>query len=197
MIHLRKGYSRTIIGLNIQALVQDGFPRATAIKTAFNAARMSYFAKYPKGALPVALAWPKSARLAEQYGPNGSPIEKNPVRELDMSDEERDEIAKEVQHNFAGRGRDLQRAAALYTDFTGHDDPQLDKVSVPSMPNVALAIGQVDGIMYTTVRDGRTEKYIHRFKKQSRPLLCSSPDGKQLIMIGGSYDFTDRGIVDA
>ncbi len=199
--HLRIGYSRTVIGLNINAMVNEGMPRNAAIRHAFNAARMSFFKKYPDGALPASLAFPKTRRVAKYYAPNGAPIDDtvraNPVRALDMSDAERDRIAQDVDQQFAGRGKKLRQAAALYTDFTGHEDPQLDKVSVPGMPDVALAIGQVDGIMYTTVRDGRTEKYIHRFKKQSQPLLCSSPDGKQLIMIGGSYDFTDRGIVDA
>ena len=50
--------------------------------------------------------------------------------------------------------------------------------------------------MYDTVRDGESEKYIHRFKKRSRPLLVSSSDGKSLHILGGEYEFTDRGIVD-
>lgn len=61
---------------------------------------------------------------------------------------------------------------------------------------VAFAIGQVDGILYTTVRDNEIESYIHKFKKSSRPLLASSFDGKQLYILGGGYTFTNRGIVD-
>ena len=36
-------------------------------------------------------------------------------------------------------------------------------------PEVALQVGKVDAIMYTTVRDGVTEHYKHDFKDSSRP----------------------------
>jgi len=62
--------------------------------------------------------------------------------------------------------------------------------------DVAFKIGECDGLLYTTVRDGVKESYIHKFKKKSRPLLVSSHDGKQLFLLGGRYDFTERGIVD-
>lgn len=62
--------------------------------------------------------------------------------------------------------------------------------------DVGLKVGHCDGILYTTVRDGKTEKYIHKFKRSSRPLLAASFDGKSLVLIGGSYQFTERGIVD-
>lgn len=64
------------------------------------------------------------------------------------------------------------------------------------VPDVGLKIGHLDGVLYTTVRDGKTEKYIHKFKRSSRPLLAVSFDGKNLIMLGGAYQFTERGIVD-
>ena len=62
--------------------------------------------------------------------------------------------------------------------------------------DTAFKIGQCDGILYTTVRDGRTEKYIHKFKKNSRPVLVSNFDGKSLGLVGGKYHFTERGIED-
>lgn len=62
--------------------------------------------------------------------------------------------------------------------------------------DTALLIGEMDGVLYTTIRDGKTESYIHKFSKKSRPQLAASFDGKQLYVIGGSYTFTDRGIVD-
>lgn len=75
-------------------------------------------------------------------------------------------------------------------------EPQhVDDYTVPDV-DVVLKIGHLDGILYTTVRDGKTEKYIHKFKKNSRPLLTSTFDGLQLVLIGGSYHFTARGIVD-
>ena len=52
------------------------------------------------------------------------------------------------------------------------------------------------GVLYTTVRDGKEEKYIHQFKAKDKPLLCVTPDGTQILLVGGAYDFTERGIVD-
>jgi hypothetical protein len=63
-------------------------------------------------------------------------------------------------------------------------------------PAVAVEIGDLGGVLYTTVRDGRTEKYVHKFRRDSRPVLAAGSDGKSLHVIGGEFEFTDRGIVD-
>lgn len=103
-----------------------------------------------------------------------------------------------------GRGRNpvppsskarLTAASSLYHEFSGHQADHVDEIRV-DFPDVALLIGECDGILYTTVRDGRTEKYVHHFKKKSRPLLAASHDGTQLLLLGGAYQFTDRGIED-
>lgn len=91
---------------------------------------------------------------------------------------------------------EFDRAAKLYADFTGHDAAPLARVKVPNHPAVALCIGFCDGILYSTVRDGVKEKYIHKFRASDRPVFAVSPDGKQLLLIGGAYTFTERGIVD-
>jgi len=64
------------------------------------------------------------------------------------------------------------------------------------VPKVGLEIGALDGVDYTTVRDGKTEKYRHTFKKSSRPTLVASHDGQSLHVLGGEYEFTERGIED-
>lgn len=89
----------------------------------------------------------------------------------------------------------LRQAAEKFRDFTGHDPEPIGRVNV-NMPKTAAVIGELEAVIYATVRDGKNERYIHRFKKSSRPLLCVSPDGKQLIIAGGSYVFTERGIED-
>ncbi len=93
------------------------------------------------------------------------------------------------------KDEELNDGLKLFSDFTGHDGEvfHLDK---PRMPKVMLVVGYCDGVLYTTVRDGKTEKYIHKFKAKARPLLCSSSDGQQLFIVGGQYNFTERGIVD-
>ena len=70
-------------------------------------------------------------------------------------------------------------------------------MNVPPLPKVAAVIGECDGVLYTTVRDGVTERYIHEFRKADKPLLCVSPDGRQILLVGGRYRFTEAGIVDA
>jgi len=92
--------------------------------------------------------------------------------------------------------RSVQKAVDLYQRFSGHDAEEIGRVEVPKFPSVAVAIGEIDGVLYTTMRDGVIEKYIHKFHKNDKPLFCVSPDGKQLLLIGGNYTFTERGIVD-
>jgi hypothetical protein len=90
-----------------------------------------------------------------------------------------------------------QKAALLFERFTGHDTTKPQVINVDPLPSAVAVIGECDGILYTTVRDGRKERYIHEFKAKDKPLLCISPDGRQILLIGGAYIFTERGIVDA
>lgn len=101
----------------------------------------------------------------------------------------------------AGKSRrpirsEVDRAADLVERFKGHDAEELGVFNVPDLPSTVAVIGECDGVLYTTVRDGRTEKYIHKFRAKDKPLLCVSPDGSQMLFIGGRYVFTERGIVD-
>lgn len=93
------------------------------------------------------------------------------------------------------RKNKLEDGLKLFNDFTGHNG-EVFKLDKPHVPEVMLVIGYCDGVLYTTVRDGETEKYIHKFAAKSRPLLCSSSDGKNLFILGGEYNFTECGIVD-
>ena len=85
-----------------------------------------------------------------------------------------------------------QKAVALYRAFHGHDPEYLDTVTVTEY-DVVCKIGDCLHIAYQTPEG---ERYIHRFKKACRPILAVSPDGKQLILLSGSYEFTELGIVD-
>ncbi len=192
---IKPGYSSKIVAENIRALVKAGQPFNQAIRLSYNSARKCYFYRYPQGLLPVRLAM-NGNRKAEHYTVTGAPIHRNPVDELDIPESEMASIRQDVKKQLSGKGADVRKAASLYTDFTGHDDPQLTKLKIPSMPKVALEVGLCDGILYTTIRDNKTEKYIHKFKSSSRPLLAASPDGKILLLLGGAFNFTDRGIVD-
>lgn len=87
----------------------------------------------------------------------------------------------------------INKAVKLFENFTGENPEYIDTVDLP-VDSVAMAIGHCDAVMYETVRDGKKEKYIHKFKKGARPVLAVSSDGKQLYILGGNYIFTDRGI---
>ena len=90
-----------------------------------------------------------------------------------------------------------RKAARLFKRFTGHDPVQVGKIAVPSMPSEGVAIGFILDIAYETVRNGKVERYRHTFSKHARPLLVVSPDGRQILMLGGAFRFTERGIVDS
>lgn len=83
----------------------------------------------------------------------------------------------------------------MYEAFSGHTADNVDVVNVPEMKE-GLTVGKCLGIMYTTVRDGVRENYLHEFKHSARPELVASYDGSQLGLIGGKFRFTDAGITD-
>lgn len=89
----------------------------------------------------------------------------------------------------------LEQASKLFEDFTGHEADEVEEHQI-DWPNVGLKIGHCDGVLYTTIRDGKKEHYIHEFKNECRPTLFSSFDGKKIGLIGGDYTFTERGITD-
>lgn len=95
----------------------------------------------------------------------------------------------------AQKKKKISLAVRLFKAFRGEQPEYVETVRVPEHDTLLL-IGECDGILYTTSRDGRLESYLHEFRKSSRPLLCSSFDGKQLYLLGGAYSFTEAGITD-
>jgi hypothetical protein len=55
---------------------------------------------------------------------------------------------------------------------------------------------KISAILYTTVRDSETERYIHTFNTKSRPTLALSHDGQNLVSAGGAFTFTKLGFED-
>lgn len=102
-----------------------------------------------------------------------------------------------VRDRADARRSQRARAARLFERFTGHDAEPIAEVTLPPHPSHVAVFGECLAITYTTVRDGVRENYIHRFRAADRPMLAASPDGRQLLLIGGNYDFTPLGIVDA
>jgi len=89
----------------------------------------------------------------------------------------------------------LKESRKRFKDFRGDTPGSIRPVKV-NVPKSAMTVGELAGVLYNTVRDGKREDYIHKFRKKSRPLLAASDDGSSLHIIGGRYEFTERGIVD-
>ena len=100
-----------------------------------------------------------------------------------------------MKRKMARHRREIAQAARLYVQFRGEEPEYVEAVRLTVSP-VMLLIGECDAVLYTTRREGHIEHYKHTFAKRSRPLLASSHDGKQLYLLGGSYNFTDAGIID-
>jgi hypothetical protein len=91
--------------------------------------------------------------------------------------------------------RDMHAAIALYESFREKKPKRLQVVNV-DIPTVVACIGHVEAIDYRTTHGKKLALYRHDFVPGSRPLLVVSPDGRCLMLLGGRFKFTDRGIVD-
>jgi hypothetical protein len=95
--------------------------------------------------------------------------------------------------------RGIEVAAQKLEDFSGHDATKIIKARV-SDQREGLVIGELRVIEYVTKREGingdRLTRWEHTFRKNSRPLLAVTKDGKQLHIVGGRYEFTEAGIED-
>lgn len=89
----------------------------------------------------------------------------------------------------------IKAAVRLYRDFREKEPKRLATIDF-RVPAAVMVIGYVDEICYTTTHGKKVVSYRHPFQEGSRPLLVASSNGKQLLLLGGRYKFTDRGIVD-
>jgi|SRR6187549_2979813 len=94
-----------------------------------------------------------------------------------------------------GNSAEIERAAQLFRGFR-EDEP--GKVSTLNFkaPRAAALIGDIDAIAYRTHHGGKLVKYLHEFTARARPQLLASADGTMLLIVGGNFTFTERGIVD-
>jgi hypothetical protein len=127
------------------------------------------------------LKFPSHKRLKIHYGTLKGSHKKKAVRKKNPHPRNINYKIKEAIENFE--------------KFTGHTPEFIDKNDLPKF-DVGFKVGMCDGVLYTTVRDGRTEQYIHKFKQRARPILASNYDGSFIALLGGHYKFTERGIVD-
>ena len=89
----------------------------------------------------------------------------------------------------------VRQAVALFESFRERRPTKLTTMRV-SVPKAVACMGHVEALDYRTTHAGKAALYTHKFAKGSRPLLCVSADGRQLLLIGGNFKWDERGIVD-
>lgn len=199
---LKRGYSRATVTANIRELMAANVRSGSqAVAIALSEARKAYRKRHARGPFPAHLALnvnPKSFK----FGPGASSITKKAHGGVVTQDKTPTYIVKSsgrkrgvINRNPLPKGRNYRKAVALYKDFTGHDPKFVDDWDV-TIPSTALQVGHVTGILYKTRMDGKMQEFMHEFTGKSRPILAASADGRQLLLLGGDYKFTERGIVD-
>lgn len=90
----------------------------------------------------------------------------------------------------------MTEAARRLSEFVGREIGEFVEVEANTDYDVGYVLGEIPEVHYIAERDGEVFHFNHEFKETSRPLLIVSYDGKQLMIAGGRYNVTDRGIVD-
>ena len=196
---MKRGYSDATIRANFAELRAKGHNRDAAMYGAMCAARASFFKAKPSGELPPRLA------LHQKYSPldydaDGQPVYRPTYADVKGrgGDTQYNPGRYAVGHSGGATRpprRELEQAATLYEAFTDQAPGAVRKLDVPDMPNAALAVGKVFGIMYSV--DATGERFHHEFKPHAQPLLLVAPDGRNVYVHGGAFTFTSRGFVDA
>jgi hypothetical protein len=122
-------------------------------------------------------ARPKASRTAARKAPAKRPARKP--------------AAKKAPAKRSSTAR-VRAAARLYQSFHEEAPRQVQRVAHRDVKE-AMALGRLDSVTYQTP-DGKL--YRHRFIGAARPILAASHDGRQLVVLGGRYRMTWRGIVD-
>lgn len=189
---LKDGYSYATVAENINLLCREGKSRPQASAIAYAHARVSYFNRHPDGALPEWIAYPHNKRLRQHYDGFGKSLIGVKGRAAFLDNPRIASSKHQLLNDYTKR--DIAAAKKLYRDFTGHDSASMRQVRIPSLPKAGLVFGQLVQVGYRSARDGQL--YRHTFSAKSRPLLIASSDGKQVLIFGGGFTFTDRGIED-
>jgi len=90
----------------------------------------------------------------------------------------------------------MREAAERLSEFIGREIGEFEEVQINTDYEVGYVLGEIPELHYIAERDGEVFQFHHEFKEASRPLLVVSFDGLQLMIAGGRYNVTDRGIVD-
>lgn len=91
--------------------------------------------------------------------------------------------------------KSIRLAARLYRSFREREPDRVASVRI-KLPKVAVVMGHLRRIDYDTTHGKREQPYKHFFRGSSRPLLCAGTSDGQLLIVGGRYRVTGRGIVN-
>lgn len=91
---------------------------------------------------------------------------------------------------------DIRKAEKHFSNFTGLTAENLTKAPYKA-PKVAMVIGRLHSVVYEATRldvvgyegENGPALYEHKFSRKNPPLLAVSPDGQQLVIVGGGYRF--------
>lgn len=172
---LANGYGYDVVRKNIREMLASGHPSNQATAAAKALARRCYFRRFPHGYLPRFLQYPIGRGNRADYNERGESLR--------------------IAQNPASL-RKISAAKKLYTAFSGHPAEVFARIPAPKVPDVMLAIGKIRAVEYEAIRAGEKAIYRHSFAQHARPLLAASHDGRTVMLLGGAYTFTDRGIVD-
>lgn len=89
----------------------------------------------------------------------------------------------------------VRRAAQLFAGFRLRGPRSIQAVRV-ELPEAVIVMGEVRAIEYEMPRGRRKVLYRHVFARGSEPTLGAGPGRCELVLIGGAYHVTRRGIVD-
>lgn len=104
--------------------------------------------------------------------------------------------AREELVAVEGRLRQVEAALELFREFHGFDAEAFDVETVPDgTPAVLVRLGELQAVVYRSDKwDGKARDYIHETRRP-RPELCSTPDGRQLVLLGGAVRVAAEGLV--
>lgn len=90
---------------------------------------------------------------------------------------------------------DVRRARRLYQGFR-EAPPQRATLVRRRLSRALAQIGLCEFVGYATTHGGELKLYIHEFAPGSRPGLYASGRRGELMIVGGRFTVTDRGITD-
>lgn len=89
----------------------------------------------------------------------------------------------------------VDKAFKAFSAFNGKAPTRTAIVKAPKLSGSLWSLGHVTFIGYEAKHRGKRISLVHHFNPNARPHLASSHDGRTLVILGGGFRVSDRGIV--